>query len=127
MSTTSSTTAGARTTTTPARQRHRRHRRRVTPARRVASLQLRPTGAVWVCLLDARGRKLVPGQVIDRSTSLPTFRSREFVMTLGNGNLTLRVNGKTVRVPAVQNAIGYRIDRSGKRTVLASGQRPTCA
>ena len=48
-------------------------------------------------------------------------------MTFGNGELKMRINGKTLDVPEVQNAVGYKIDRSGKRTTLAEADRPTCS
>ena len=96
-----------------------------TPA--VARLRLVPTGEVWVCLTAARGRVLIGGTVISPADKLPTYRSKQFRMTFGNGNLSLRVNGKPLAVPEVKNAIGYEIDRSGRRTVLSPAERPTCS
>jgi cytoskeleton protein RodZ len=93
----------------------------------VARLRLVPTAPVWVCVEAARGRVLVPGKVIGPADHLPTWRSRRFKMTLGNGSLAMQVNGKTLQVPEVRNAIGYVIDRTGKRTVLSPAQRPTCS
>lgn len=117
------------TTTTPATSSHRkarrRHRAAATPS--VARLRLVPTGQVWVCLQAAGGRRLLNGQIIGPGDSLPVYRSKEFRMTFGNGNLTMRVNGRRRTVPAVQNAIGYRVDRGGHRTQLSPAQRPTCA
>jgi cytoskeleton protein RodZ len=117
------------TRTTPAKSSHRKARRRhtATAAPAVARLRLVPTGQVWVCLQAAGGRTLIGGRVIAPGQALPVYRSREFRMTFGNGNLTMRVNGRTRTVPAVQNAVGYRVDRSGHRTVLSPAQRPTCA
>jgi hypothetical protein len=93
----------------------------------VARLRLVPKGQVWVCLQAAGGRTLLHGQIIGPGDSLPVYRSREFRMTFGNGNLTMRVNGRTRTVPDVQNAVGYRVDRRGHRTLLSASQRPTCA
>jgi hypothetical protein len=39
----------------------------------------------------------------------------------------MRVNGRTLSVPEVQNAIGYVVDRAGKRSVLSEADRPTCS
>ena len=107
---------------------------RTTPAKRpkpavpkVARLELLPTGPVWVCLRAAGNRTLLDGEVIEPGTDLPVFRSSAFRMTFGNGDLALRVNGKRLSVPDVQNAIGYAVSRSGKRTMLPEAQRPTCS
>ena len=119
---TTTTLAPARTT--PARN----SRRHATPAvPRIARLRLIPTGAVWVCLQAAGKRTLIGGQVVDASSNLPTYRSRRFKMTFGNGNLRMRVNGRTLDVPEVRNAVGYVVDRSGKRAPLSAADRPTCS
>jgi len=92
-----------------------------------ARLKLQPTAPVWVCLEAAGGRRLIPGTVVGPSDTLPAYRSRQFKMTLGNGSLALIVNGKTLQVPEVKNAIGYVIDRAGHRKVLSPAERPTCS
>jgi hypothetical protein len=123
-------TAPARTTTAkqrPASKRTRDRERRGAAAPKVATLRLVPTAPVWVCLRAADGRTLIGGRVVDRDSALPSFRSKRFTMTLGNGNIVLRVNGKALAVPEVQNAIGYSIDGRGKRTVLSPETRPDCA
>ena len=123
-STSPNTVAGqATTSTTPAKEK---------PAKKLAApafarLRLVPSAPVWVCLQAAGGRTLIPGKVIGPSDHLPAYRSKRFVMTLGNGSVTLRVNGKSFDVPEVRNAVGYAIDRRGHRTVLSPTQRPTCA
>jgi hypothetical protein len=106
-----------------------KHRKRQTApsARQVASLKLEPSGPVWVCLQAAGSRTLIGGHPIAPGDKLPTYRSRRFKITLGNGDLVMRINGKPQTVPAVQNGIGYVIDRSGHRAELPVGQRPTCA
>jgi len=112
------------TATTPAKAR----KPRAAPARaRFARLEIVPTGPVWVCLRAAGDRTLIAGEVVDSSSRLPVYRSRRFTMTFGNGSVRLRINGKTHSVPDVQNAIGYVVDRTGKRTVLTEADRPTCS
>src|SRR5947209_2442078 len=76
----------------------------------IVRLRLIPSGQVWVCLQAAGGRTLIGGRVIAPGSALPTYRSKRFEMTLGNGDLSLRINGRRLSVPAVQAAIGYRID-----------------
>ena len=49
-------------------------------------------------------------------------------MTLGNGNLTLRVNGKTRDGhPTSANAIGYAITAQGGAQRVSPPTRPTCS
>jgi hypothetical protein len=128
------TVAAPVTTTTTAEPTERprttpeRPRRRAKPAApKVVRLELLPSGPVWVCLQAAGNRTLLAGEIIEPSTKLEVFRSSAFKMTFGNGELALRVNGKRLSVPEVQDPIGYSISRSGKRTVLSEAQRPTCS
>ncbi|MCW2989562.1 MAG: hypothetical protein JWM73_156, partial [Solirubrobacterales bacterium] len=127
----SGATATTTTPTTPAKTTpggKKRPRHKTTPATpRFTRLEIVPTGPVWICLEAAGSRRLLAGEVVDTTSNLPVYRSSRFRMTLGNGALNMRINGKTLSVPEVQNAIGYEIDRTGKRTVLAEADRPTCA
>ncbi len=95
--------------------------------RRVVRLQLVPSGPVWVCLQAAGARTLIQGRVISPGDALPSYRSRRFKMTFGNGSLTMKVNRRSLSVPDVQNAIGYVVDRTGHRSTLSAADRPTCA
>jgi cytoskeleton protein RodZ len=124
-SSSSATTSTARTA--PTRTTPRRKRSPTPAAPQVARLEIIPTGPVWVCLQAAGKRTLIGGEVVDPSSELSAFRSRRFKMTFGNGNVRMRVNGKTLSVPEVQNAIGYVVDRAGKRAVLSEADRPTCS
>lgn len=108
-------------------KRHRR--RRVAPRRRLIRLSLVPTGPVYICLVNARGRRLVPGVTLPAGAHLARFGSRSFELTLGNNNVMMRVDGRTLPVPASATPIGYRIAagrRGPRRTALPAGQRPTC-
>lgn len=99
-----------------------------TPRRspRVVTLQVIPTGEVYVCLVAAGNRTLVPGVVLQPGQATRTFRSRRFLINLGNGDAQLRINGRVREVPASSDAIGYVITRLGRRP-LPAGQRPDCA
>ena len=122
--TTQTTERPARTTETTPREEEKKKK----PAEaRFARLQLLPVGDVWLCVEAAGNRRLVNGQVVDETTELPSWRSSEFVMTFGNGSVRMRINGKTLDVPEVQEPVGYRVDRAGKRTELSEAERPTCA
>lgn len=98
------------------------------PARqpRLVRLQVVPTGAVWVCLEDAGGRRLIPGTQIGPGDARRRFRSRRFRVTLGNGQVQLRVDGRTFDVPDRPEPVGYALTPRG-RTELPDGRRPTCA
>src|SRR3954447_23881884 len=122
----SATNSVAEQTTTATKPRTTAAKKR-RPAPAFAKLRLAATAPVWVCVVAAHNRIVVPGKVIGPADHLPTFRSRRFKMTLGNGSLALIVNGKTLQVPEVRNAIGYAIDRAGHRSVLQPAQRPTCS
>jgi hypothetical protein len=111
------TTTRQRTTTTPA-----------APARQPTRVRLQvvPTGAVWVCLLDARGRKLIGGRTVTPADRLATFSSRRFTVNFGNGQADMKVNGKTLPVADTGGPVGYAVTVKG-RTVLPANKRPTCA
>ena len=77
------TTTKRKTKTTPA----------AAPARQPTTvrLQVLPTGPVWVCLLDARGRKLIGGRTVQPGEHLATFNSRRFTINFGNGQADMKV------------------------------------
>jgi len=91
----------------------------------VISLQLKATGAVYVCLLGEGGRKLVDGHTFEAGTGTPVYHGKHFVLTLGNNSVELLIDGKPRVVPASSTAIGYSITKAGRRT-LAPGTLPTC-
>jgi cytoskeletal protein RodZ len=103
----------------------KRRREQAAAARRPVRLQLIPQGAVNVCLIDARGRRLLNSVTLQPGTPTKTYRSKQFRMTLGNGAIVLRVNGKARDVPEVAAGIGYSVTRKGRR-VLSPADRPTC-
>ncbi len=117
--------------TTPAEERAagaqdegRRERPR-RPRRRTVRLQIVPTGAVSVCLVDAGGDVLVRNEILQAGQRTRTFRSRRFRLVLGNNAVQLRLNGKARRVPASSEPIAYEITRRGRRD-LPAAQRPSC-
>jgi hypothetical protein len=96
-----------------------------SPAKRVVSLRIVPTGPVYVCLEAAGGRRPVAGVILQAGSRQPTYRSSRFRLTLGNGEATLLVDGRTRTIPAVNNGIGYEITPKG-RQVLPPASRPQC-
>jgi helix-turn-helix protein/uncharacterized protein DUF4115 len=100
-----------------------RHRAAVV---RAVTLQLVPTAQVYVCLVDGRGKKLIPGQIFNAGQSIPVETASKMLLTLGNNGVTMKVNGKAVTVPPSSTSIGYRLTPTGM-TPLPPAQQPTCA
>jgi cytoskeleton protein RodZ len=100
--------------------------RTTTAARPGVAMQLAATAEVWVCLLDAEEKPLVDGQILDEGSQAGPFRSGGFEIALGNGSVTMLVDGKRADVPASSSPVGYRIDSSGELTALEEGERPEC-
>jgi transcriptional regulator with XRE-family HTH domain len=112
---------------------HRQHRHR--PAHHApapvasptqASLELTPTGTVWVCLVDSSGRPLINGETLTAGASRGPFKGSSFELNLGNGQIQLRADGRAVAVPNSPSPLGYRVSPQGV-SPLATGSRPTCA
>lgn len=110
------TPAGSDNGATPAPPRPRRVR-----------LQLVATGPVYVCLVNAGGKQVIDEQTLAAGTRTRTFTSRSFRTNFGNDNVTMRVNGKTYRVEASPDPVGYEL-RPGKRPKrLSDARRPDCS
>jgi cytoskeleton protein RodZ len=107
------------------RTRRQRARQRRPAARRPVRLRIVPTGTVSVCLVDARGRKLIDNQNLVAGSPTPRFRSRRFRVSFGNGQARMRVNRRTVDVPDRPNPIGYDV-RPG-RAPRETDDRPDCS
>jgi hypothetical protein len=90
------------------------------------SMRLAATAEVWVCLLDANAKPLVDGQILEEGAEAGPFRADGFELALGNGSVTMFVNGKQADVPESASPIGYAIDSGGELTALEEGERPSC-
>jgi cytoskeleton protein RodZ len=107
--------------------RHRvTHHSAAAPRPRVATLQLTPTGRVYVCLVDGHGKALIPGVIYDQGQTIPTEKSSKLLLTLGNASVQMKVNGKPMPVAASAASIGYVVSPSGAKLLPASHQ-PRCA
>jgi cytoskeleton protein RodZ len=122
-----------RPATAPAAGRARARRRQRTGAAAPASgrarrvrLQLLATGPVWVCLLDSRGRRLIPGRIVRPGEARSTFTSRRFSVLFGNGRVDMKLNGRTLAVPDRSGPIGYSVTARGRRELPAK-RLPSCA
>lgn len=123
--------SGGRTTTTTEQRRPRSggapaetERTAGTPSK-VATLRILPTGQVYACLRNAAGRRLLDGVVLQPGEQTQTFRSRRLLLTLGNGDARLVVNGRTRSVPEVREGVGYEITPTAVRR-LSGDERPDC-
>ncbi len=100
-----------------------------SPARRPRRVRLRlvATGPVYVCLVDARGKQVIDEQTLAAGTRTRTFTSRSFKTNFGNDNVTMRVNGKTYRVAASADPVGYELKPGKRPRRLSDAQRPDCS
>jgi cytoskeleton protein RodZ len=115
-----------------AAKKHHRARKRTTAAAPAAAgargnVKLRVIAArpVWVCVVDARNRLLIPGRTLAAGTRAGPFTARSFKITVGNGGGDLEINGKLRDTPDQSDPVGYLVKPTGT-AVLAANQRPTC-
>jgi cytoskeletal protein RodZ len=111
------------TTTTPKAKPTRKKKAAAKP--KLASLRIVPTGSVYVCLVDNTGKKRIPGETVDPATPRRTYHAKRFLMTVGNSQVHMIVNGKSLTVPPSTGATNYVITASGRHTRPA-GQGPNC-
>jgi len=90
------------------------------------SVRLAADAEVWVCLLDAAGVELVDGRVLAAGAEEGPFRSGSFTVSLGNGEVSMWVDGQSVGIPESSSPLGYEIDGDGELTQLLEAERPTC-
>jgi cytoskeleton protein RodZ len=96
-----------------------------TSSATVVALSLEPSAPVYVCLIDAAGRKRIPGVIIQPPYTRLTYHSTRFEITLGNSAVTMYIDGKALTVPPSSKPTGYSITSAGRHT-LEAGQQPTC-
>lgn len=104
---------------------HRVVRHPAPPKPKRVTLQLVPTGLVYVCLVNGGGRKLIDAQNFDTGQTIPTEHARHLLLTLGNNSIQVKVNGRSVPVAASANAIRLMITPAGVSPIPLS-QAPTC-
>jgi hypothetical protein len=99
----------------------------VAAAPREVALRLLASAEVWVCLLDASGAAVIDGAIMEAGEEQGPFRSREFAVAFGNGEVSMLVNGEEADVPPSSSPVGYEIDRRGNLSPIPEGERPECA
>jgi cytoskeleton protein RodZ len=96
------------------------------PVAKGHTLRLLATGEVWICLLGGSGRPLVGGDILSPGETAGPFRSGSFILALGNGAVTMTVDGKQQSLPEPPSPIGFAVDSRGSVSELPEGERPTC-
>jgi transcriptional regulator with XRE-family HTH domain len=89
-------------------------------------LQLIASGEVWICLLDGRERPLLDGVILAPGEEEGPFRSGSFLIALGNGAVTMTVDGRQQDLPKPASPIGFAVDPRGVVREIPEGERPTC-
>lgn len=90
------------------------------------SLVLAAKAEVWVCLLNAKGSRLLAGSILAPGESAGPFRSGSFTVALGNGAVTMTVDGRQQNLPEPSSPIGFAVRADGSVRELPEGERPTC-
>src|SRR5947209_9322383 len=108
-----------------------RHHQRPRPtsvrpaAPRSVTLQLTPTGTVYVCLVNGRGTKLIDERTFTVGQPIPVERAGRLLLTLGNASVRMKVNGKLVPVAPSAQPIRLLMTPSAV-THIPLSQAPTC-
>lgn len=89
-------------------------------------LRLVPTAQVYVCLVNGKGKVLIPGQIFAAGQTIPTATAGRLLLTLGNASVQMIVNGAMVNVAPSSSSIGFLLSPSGSKPLPASKQ-PRCA
>jgi cytoskeletal protein RodZ len=119
------TSTQAQKPTRPRRTRHHGTTRTANKPTKV-KLALVPTGAVYVCLVDGTGKKLIPGQIFNTGQTIPVETAPKLLLTLGNNSVKMKVNGTNVAVQPSSSSIGYEFV-PGSTKPLPTSQQPRCA
>ncbi|HEX8959493.1 MAG TPA: helix-turn-helix domain-containing protein [Solirubrobacterales bacterium] len=96
-------------------------------ARPGVAVEVSARAEVWVCLLDATGRRLIDGRILAAGDEAGPFRSSRFTVSFGNGEVEMRVDGRSAGIPASSSPLGYAVGSGGALRPLSEAERPTCA
>lgn len=118
--------AGGGNRSNPGSATARRAESKTRTVRSGVSMRLAASAEVWVCVLDAKGRRLVDGQILEGGAEAGPFRSDSFTVSFGNGEVSMTIDGQEAEISPTSSPIGYSIDATGKLSVLSEAERPTC-
>lgn len=118
----------------PARHRHEVARTAKPEAKPAAppvktgvTVELTASAEVWACVLNAKGKALVDGLILEAGAEEGPFHSGSFTVSFGNGEVKMLIDGREAEIPATSSPIGYAIDSAGKLIKLEEAERPSCA
>lgn len=97
------------------------------PVKTGVTVELTASAEVWACLLNAKGKALVDGSILEAGAEEGPFHSGSFTVSFGNGEVKMLIDGREAEIPATSSPIGYAIDSAGKLTKLEEAERPSCA
>jgi helix-turn-helix protein len=97
------------------------------PVKTGVTVELAARAEVWACLLDAKGKALVDGLILEAGVEEGPFHSGSFTVSFGNGEVQMLIDGREAEIPATSSPVGYAIDSAGRLTKLGEAERPTCA
>jgi hypothetical protein len=103
------TPVATRPSTTP-----KRPKPRPRPVPTIARLTLIPTGEVYVCLRNAKD-KLIVNNTLTPDSGNQSFRGQRFRVTVGNASITMRVNGRELKVQPRATATTFEVTPRGRR------------
>jgi cytoskeleton protein RodZ len=110
-----------------ARHHHRRPSKPQPPPEPTrASIEVRPTGTVWVCLEDLSGKPLVAGEVLSAGDTRGPYHAAGFQLGLGNSEAAITANGRPVKVPSSPNPLAFHVGPTSAKSIDPA-KRPTCA
>jgi cytoskeleton protein RodZ len=121
---------GPATTPSTASTHHARHHAKnrhvaLPTTRASATLQMTPTGPVYVCLVNGAGKRLIFEKTYAPGQPIPTFKQHKMLLTLGNANVQVKVNGKLQPIAASSTAIRLLITPTTVEHILPA-VKPTC-
>jgi cytoskeleton protein RodZ len=99
----------------------------VTPVKKGVTVELAASAEVWACVVNAKGKALVDGLILEAGAKEGPFHSGSFTVSFGNGEVKMLIDGREAEIPATSSPVGYAIDSAGKLTKLDEAERPTCA
>lgn len=92
------------------------------PVVTTSTLKIVPTGAVYVCVVSAAGKTLI-AKTYSAGETVPTESGSKLLVTLGNANATITVNGKPFALTSTGAAINLRVEHGAAAHVTTG---PTC-
>jgi transcriptional regulator with XRE-family HTH domain len=122
--TTTKVPATSTTRTTKSASAGKKSKKSSSASSKLVRLQLVASGTVFACLVDSEGTQRIKGVTLNDGQTAGPFRSKSFRLLLGNGNATVRVNGKVRSVPQ-KSPVAFRISK-GKFTQVSPSSVPNC-